>query len=96
MIHSRLFLTEVPETLLACEVDPVTLGIAALTGLGGFFASKSLSGGGAAPTPVAPPPQPAPPSSPAPKAAIPSQNTSFLGAAATPPAQSGQKTLLGQ
>ena len=84
-----------------CNVDPITLAGLALGGLAGGGAAALAGGGAQAPAaPVAPPTQQqaAPPQSqptgskPSPKP----QQSTFLGAAATPPTQSGQKTLLGQ
>lgn len=80
-------------------VDPITLtglALAAGGGLAGTIASGS-SGAGAPPAPTIPqaaPPQQNPQGSPA-KPASGNQPT-FIGAAATPPVQSGQKSLLGQ
>jgi hypothetical protein len=86
-----------------CSLDPISLtglALGALAGGGTALASGALGGGStpAAPAaPVAPPTTIAQPvqqptgQSPAPK----SQAPSFLGAAATPPVQSGSKTLLG-
>lgn len=94
-----------------CLIDPVTAGIAALTGIaGGLFGG---GGGGSttvnqAAAPAAPPPL-APPAS-APQGVKPgtkSQQPTFLGSSASAggqapgldsggPVRSGQKTLLGQ
>lgn len=85
-----------------CSVDPITLTGLALAGLAGAGATAAISGGGAtaaAPTPVAPAPTAAAPPASSPmgqaKPPAPAQQ-SFIGAAATPNTQSGQKTLLGQ
>ncbi len=86
-----------------CSVDPITLtglAIGALGGLGAGAAAGAVGGGGAsAPTPAAPPPPTAaapPPQAPMAKTKPASGTPSFIGAAATPPTQSGQKSLLGQ
>jgi hypothetical protein len=97
MIHTRLNECWAERRLALCSVDPITLTGLALGGLGAAAAGSSLIGGGSAPTPAAPP-APAPPAqSPqgSAKQTKPQQPT-FIGAAATPPTQSGQKTLLGQ
>jgi hypothetical protein len=80
-----------------CTLDPITLGAAALGGLG-----ATLFGGGnkpsAAATPQAPPPQAQAPSQPTAKPQPPSGMagaSSFMGTIPTPP-PTGQKTLLGQ
>jgi hypothetical protein len=97
MIPMRL--NEWHPSRLLCEVDPITLTGLALAAGGGIAASKALGGGGApppAPTPTVPqaaPPQQTPTGSP--KSPAGNQPT-FIGAAATPPVQSGQKSLLGQ
>lgn len=80
-------------------VDPITLtGLALAAGgaaAGGIAASSGGAGAPPAPTiPQAAPPQQNPQGSPA-KPATGNQPT-FIGAAATPPVQSGQKSLLGQ
>lgn len=87
-----------------CSVDPITLtglALGALGGLGGGLATGALGGGGA-PAPAAPTAPPAPQAAAPPQQApqakgIPrAQQPTFIGAAATPPTQSGQKSLLGQ
>ena len=85
-----------------CSVDPITLTGLALAAVGGATAATAASSGSSAPAPVTP-------SAPAPAAAAPPASNplgqakkpqaaqqSFIGAAATPNTQSGQKTLLGQ
>lgn len=96
MIHTRL--NEWHPDKLLCSIDPITLTGIALAAGGGFAASKALGGGSAPPppdptVPVQAPPQQAPTGSP--KSPTGNQPT-FIGAAATPPVQSGQKSLLGQ
>lgn len=91
-----------------CRLDPITmslggLALAGLAGGGVAAATSALSSSGSSPQPTQPqavptqaqavPPQQAPMGGttlPKPQA------PTFLGAAATPPTQSGQKTLLGQ
>lgn len=73
--------------------DPISLLLGGITGL----AAKSMSGAGASATPTpAPAPSTAPPSTNAPEKPKAPTQQSFIGAAATPMNQSGQKTLLGQ
>lgn len=83
-----------------CSVDPITLTGLALAGLaGGGAAAATGALGGSAPTPQVPAPAAPPPpaQSPQTKTTTPAGNQpTFIGAAATPPTQSGQKTLLGQ
>lgn len=100
MIHSRVDLHHQPKAILGCSVDPITLTGLALGGLGalGGAAAGGAFGGASAPAaPAAPPPQAPPQVQPqgSPTQTKPQQST-FIGAAATPPTQSGQKTLLGQ
>lgn len=80
-----------------CRIDPITLTGLALAAVGGGVAS-AIGGGSApaAPTPAPLPSTPAPAQQPQTKTQPVSQQPTFLGAAATPPTQSGQKTLLGQ
>lgn len=87
-------------------VDPISLTGLALAGLagGGAAAGASLlsgGGGASAATPAAPaapaPTLPQPTNQPqGAKPVSRSQAPSFLGASATPPVQSGSKSLLGQ
>jgi len=90
-----------------CSVDPITLtglAIGAASSLGTAAASGAFSGGGGGAAPAAPtappaqtPPAAAPATAPAGSRGAPKpQQQTFIGAAATPPTQSGQKTLLGQ
>ncbi len=91
-----------------CSVDPITLtglAIGALGGLGAGAASGAIGGGSSGAAAAAPAaPSAAPAAAPAPPAQAPlgnknapkPQQQSFIGAAATPPTQSGQKSLLGQ
>ncbi len=98
MIHTRLNECWAERRLALCSVDPITLTGLALAGTaaaGGAAAAGAFKGGGA-PAPTPPPAQAAPPSAPQSKALPTPQQPTFLGAAATPPTQSGQKTLLGQ
>lgn len=95
MIHTRL--NEWHPDRLLCSLDPITLTGLALAGAGAGAAAGALSkGSGPAPTPTIP--QAAPPQqTPTGKATPPAGNQpTFIGAAATPPVQSGQKSLLGQ
>ena len=86
-----------------CSVDPITLTGLALAGLAGG-AAAGLAGGGSSAAPAATPAAPPPPTAAAPPASNPlgqakkpqAAQQSFIGAAATPNTQSGQKTLLGQ
>jgi hypothetical protein len=84
-----------------CSIDPITAGVAALSGIAGSLFGGG--GGGSAPAatpaePKAPPPAAPPESSPTGQKAggAKTSTPSFLGAAATPTATAGQKTLLGQ
>jgi hypothetical protein len=97
MIHTRL--NEWHPDRLLCSVDPITLtglALSAAGSLGGAAAAGAFSSKGSAPTPTIP--QAAPPQqNPTGKATTPTGNQpTFIGAAATPPVQSGQKSLLGQ
>lgn len=77
--------------------DPITLTGLAIASLFGGAASKLFKSDSApAAEPKAPAAQAAPASSPQTKPQTVSQQPTFLGAAAAPPTQSGQKTLLGQ
>jgi hypothetical protein len=89
-----------------CSLDPITLTGLVLGGLGATVASSLASPN---PAPTAPTAATAPAAPPTPTAAAPpasnpmssakpppAQQQSFIGAAATPNTQSGQKTLLGQ
>lgn len=83
---------------LLCEIDPISMGAAALGGL-----VPMLFGGGnkkadAAPAqaPAAPPPAPPPESAPMGSKKQPASTSSFIGAVPTPPQSTGSKTLLGQ
>lgn len=96
MTHTQL--NEWHPDRLLCNVDPITLTGLALAGGGALAggAASLLSKPSAAPTPTIPeaaPAQQTPTGSP--KAPVGNQPT-FIGAAATPPVQSGQKSLLGQ
>lgn len=85
-----------------CSIDPISLTGLALAGAGAAAGGAASliggSGGGAAQ------PTPTPPAAPPPPQANPTgqrtqskpQQSTFIGAAATPPTQSGQKSLLGQ
>lgn len=98
MITSRLNECLAERRLALCSVDPLTLTGLALGGLAGAAGSSLAGGGSSAPAPQAPPQQAAPAQTPvgSAKQNKPQQST-FIGAAATPPtASSGQKTLLGQ
>lgn len=108
MIHTDLFRTHRAERWL-CSVDPITLtglAVSAIGGLAGAAAGGAFSGSSpAAPTAqTTPAPAPAPTPQSAPPASSPMgarstprpQQQTFIGAAATPPTQSGQHTLLGQ
>lgn len=81
-------------------VDPITLTGLALAGLAGGAATAAMGGGGgtaATPTPTPAPTPASPASNPQGTAKKPqAQQQSFIGAAATPMNQPGQKTLLGQ
>lgn len=81
-----------------CRIDPITLTGLALAAVGGGVTSAIAGGSGApaAPTPAPLASTPAPAQQPQTKTQPVSQQPTFLGAAATPPTQSGQKTLLGQ
>lgn len=81
-----------------CSVDPITLTGLALAAGGGLAASSALSSGSSAPAPTpTAPAQAAPQQTPQAKTNTPTGNQpTFIGAAATPPVQSGQKSLLGQ
>lgn len=102
MIHTRL--KEWHPDRLRCSIDPVTLTGLALGAAGGGLASLMGGGGSSAPAAASaapaptPPPAAAPPSAPQGTKATPkpAQFSTFLGAAAAPPTQSGSKTLLGQ
>lgn len=97
MITSRLNECSAQRKLGLCSVDPITLtGLALASTAGIAGATLANKGSGAPPTPQAPPAQAAPQSAPQAKTLPQSQQPTFLGAAATPPTQSGQKTLLGQ
>jgi hypothetical protein len=97
MIHTTLSECWAERRLALCSVDPITLTGLALGGLAAGGAAASLAGGGSAPQPTPPPSQPAPQQSPQGTAkSLKPQQPTFIGAAATPPTQSGQKTLLGQ
>lgn len=95
-----IFKWEVFSPKSLCAVDPITLTGLALAAGGGIAASQAIGGGGSSGAPPAPtipqaaPPQQTPTGSGA-KPATGNQPT-FIGAAATPPVQSGQKSLLGQ
>lgn len=86
-----------------CSIDPISLTGLALAGAGaaagGTAASLIGGSGGGAAQPAPTPPAAAPPPQATPtgqrQAPRPQQST-FIGAAATPPTQSGQKSLLGQ
>jgi hypothetical protein len=95
MIHTRLNECWAERRLARCSVDPITLTGLALAGAAGAAGSSLI--GGSTPTPTPPPAAAPPPQAPqgSAKQTKPQQPT-FLGAAATPPTQSGQKTLLGQ
>ncbi len=96
MIHTRLKECSAEPRLL-CSVDPITLtGLALGIGAAGATAAASSGGSSPAPSPTPPPAAPPPAQSPQGKALPKPQQQSFIGAAATPPTQSGQKTLLGQ
>lgn len=94
------YLSEVPPSLLGCSVDPITLTGLALAGLAGGTATALATSGGSTPPPAAAAPAPtasAPPAqNPMSSAKPQAQQQSFIGAAATPSQNSGQKTLLGQ
>lgn len=83
-----------------CTIDPITLTGLALGGLGAIGGSAAAGAFGGAPKPPvasAPPPQAPPQQQPQGTQNTPKpQQSTFIGAAATPPTQSGQKTLLGQ
>jgi hypothetical protein len=88
-----------------CSMDPISLVTAGLgTMIGGLFGGGGGSSAAAAPVSPASPataPSAAPAAAPATTAMgirdkMKSQQSTFLGQAATPPTQSGQKTLLGQ
>ena len=79
-----------------CYVDPITLTGLALGGAAGLAGSMFGGGGSAPASPAAPPPQAPPQQSPQQKSMPKQQQPSFIGSAATPPIQSGGKTLLGQ
>lgn len=99
MILSRLNECWAERAIGLCSVDPITLtglALGGLAGVGAGAASGAFKGGGSAPAPTPPPAQAAPPQAPQSKALPQSQQPTFLGAAATPPTQSGQKSLLGQ
>lgn len=88
---------------LRCSIDPISLTGLALAGAGaaaGTAASSLIGGsggGGAAQTPAAPAAPPPPQATPTGQRTQPRpQQQTFIGAAATPPTQSGQKSLLGQ
>lgn len=72
-------------------VDPITLLLGGLVGAG----AKAATGGSTATSPTPPPATPPPATNAPAKPKAPPQQ-SFIGAAATPMNQSGQKTLLGQ
>ncbi len=82
-----------------CSIDPIILTGLALTAVGGGVAS-TLAGGSSAPAaPTAPAPTAGAPPASNPMGQAkkpPPEQQSFIGAAATPNTQSGQKTLLGQ
>lgn len=99
MILTRL--NEWPRNRFVCSVDPITLtGLALAAGGAAAGGAALLSKGGSTPTPAAPvaPAQAAPQQAPtgSPSATPAGNQPTFIGAAATPPVQSGQKSLLGQ
>lgn len=96
MITSRLNECWAERRLALCTVDPITLTGLALASVGGAAASGAFKGGGSAPAPTPPPAMAAPAQAPQGKTTPLPQQPTFLGAAATPPTQSGQKSLLGQ
>jgi hypothetical protein len=78
-----------------CSVDPISAVVGGL--IPALFGGGGNKGASAAPAPVAPP-QPVPPPQ-APDTGVKStlpQKPTFIGGVPTPPAQTGQKTLLGQ
>lgn len=95
---TRMHLNEWHPDKLLCSVDPITLTGLALAAGGGLAASSALSSGSGAPAapviPQAAPPQQNPTGTPNQTPA--GNQPTFIGAAATPPVQSGQKSLLGQ
>ncbi len=98
MIQSRAMPRPYSERPRLCDVDPITLTGLALAAGGGIAASQSLTAKPqAAAAPVAPP-TPPPPQQQAQAKPVSTQGSqpTFLGGAATPPVQSGQKSLLGQ
>jgi hypothetical protein len=83
-----------PPTLL-CSIDPISAVVGGI--LPALFGGGGSKGSSQAPTPSSPPAQTAPPQAPdsGPKSTLP-QKPTFIGGIPTPPAQTGQKTLLGQ